>query len=131
MAEIPTTGAQAHYEAALAQGRFEIQRCDDCAAHVFYPRQVCPHCGGIDLRWTAPSGLGTVYASTTVCVDRANIHDVTLVDLDEGVRLMSRVANRPAGEVPIGLRVRARVQLDAGQPLLVFDAIDEAREAGA
>lgn len=122
MEQVPSTGAQAHYEAALGQGRFEIQRCSDCRAHVFYPRQVCPHCASLALQWVLPSGLGTVYATTTVCVDPKNRYDVTLIDLDEGVRLMSRVANRAAGEVPIGLRVKARVAQQDGRALLVFDA---------
>lgn len=124
MAEISPLGVQAHFETALAQGRFEIQRCDSCNTHVFYPRQVCPHCSSTSLRWIESVGLGTVYASTAVCVNPKRTYDVTLIDLDEGVRLMSRVANRVAGEVPIGLRVRARVEQSEGKALLVFDAVE-------
>lgn len=126
MTPVQSQGAQAHYEAALAQGRFELQRCASCQAHVFYPRQVCPCCAGLELEWVQPSGLGVVYASTTVCVNPKNIYDVVLIDLDEGVRVMSRVANRPVGEAPIGLRVKARVDHVDGRALLVFDAVEEA-----
>jgi uncharacterized OB-fold protein len=126
MEHVPPTGAQAHYEAALSQGRFEIQRCNDCHAHVFYPRQVCPHCAGMALQWVQPTGLGTVYATTTVCVDPKNTYDVTLIDLDEGVRLMSRVVDRAAGQTPIGLRVKARVAQNEARSLLVFDTHGEA-----
>jgi uncharacterized OB-fold protein len=124
MDQVQPMGAQARYEAALAQGRFEIQRCSGCEAHVFYPRQLCPHCGSTALLWVRPSGLGTVYASTTVCVNPKNIHDVSLIDLDEGVRLMSRIDNLPAGGAAIGQRVRARVSQESGRALLVFDALE-------
>jgi TRAP-type uncharacterized transport system substrate-binding protein len=42
----------------------------------------------------------------------------------EGVRLMSRVENRPSAEVHIGQRVRARVLVNEGRGLVVFDVID-------
>ena len=48
--------------------------------------------------------------------------NVSLIDLDEGPRLMSRVANLPPDQVRIGLRVRARIAKDQDQSVLVFDA---------
>lgn len=119
-------GVQARYEGALAQGRFEIQRCNVCSTYVFYPRQVCPHCGAGDLAWVAPSGLGTVYSTTTVRIDPRRPYDVSLIDLDEGVRLMSRIVDTAAGEVRIGQRVRARVQQNDGKVLLVFETSGDA-----
>lgn len=117
-------GPQARYEVALAEGRFEIQRCDGCNAYVFYPRQLCPRCGSTALSWAVPSGLGTVYSATTVRLDPNKPHDILLIDLDEGVRLMSRVVDRGAGQVRIGQRVRARVAQQAGAvPLLVFECV--------
>lgn len=119
-------GVQARYAGALAQGRFEIQRCTACRKYVFYPRQVCPSCGAGDLAWVAPSGLGTVYSTTTVRIDPRRPYDVSLIDLDEGVRLMSRVVDTVPGEVRIGQRVRARVQQSDGKALLFFQTSGEA-----
>ena len=51
-------GAEARYQAALNEGRFLIQRCNECHKHVFYPRMVCPHCGGASLAWVEPKGTG-------------------------------------------------------------------------
>mgnify|MGYP003346470269 CR=1 FL=1 len=48
--------------------------------------------------------------------------NVSLIDLDEGPRLMSRVANLAPDQVRIGQRVRARIVQEQGQGLLVFDA---------
>jgi uncharacterized OB-fold protein len=85
---------------------------------------VCPHCGSDELSFQAALGTGTVYAVTTVRrkAEAGGDLNVSLIDLDEGPRLMSRVANLPPDQVSIGLRVRARVVKDQDQSVLVFDA---------
>lgn len=121
-------GAQAHFEAELKQGRFLIQYCRACSRHVFYPRQGCLHCGAADtLEWAAPGGGGTVYSITTVHIGLPQPTDVSLIDLDEGVRMMSIVRNVAAGQLRIGQRVRALVAAAAGsEPARVMFDIDEA-----
>ncbi|HSW06810.1 Zn-ribbon domain-containing OB-fold protein [Aquabacterium sp.] len=118
--------AQRTYQAALNEGRWLIQHCTACQHAVFYPRELCPHCGAPALRWVAPSGLGTVYAVTTVRrkPDAGGDLNVTLIDLDEGVRLMSRVEGLASDAVRIGMRVRSRVTQQDGAGLVVFDAVD-------
>ena len=116
-------GVQAAHQAALDAGRFLIQRCGACGRHVYFPRELCPHCGSNDLDWVAPEGCGTVHAVTTVRrkADAGGDYNVSLIDLDEGVRLMSRVEGIPPAEVKIGQRVRARVAVNDGRGLVVFD----------
>ena len=115
-------GAEMRYQAALNEGRFLIQRCKDCKKHVFYPRVVCPHCSGDSLEWVEPRGTGVVYSTTTVRrkPEAGGDYDVSLIDLDEGVRMMSRVAGLPPTEVKIGMRVRAKVIDNKGAGLVVF-----------
>lgn len=122
-------GTLARHQAELAQGRFLIQRCDACAGHIYFPREVCPHCGSDQVQFVQPSGWGTVYATTTVRRKAAEGGDYNLsvVDLDEGPRLMSRIDNLPSEAVKIGQRVQARVIVQEGKGLVVFDA----REGGA
>jgi len=117
-------GAEARYQAALKEGRFLIQRCNDCHKHVFYPRVVCPHCGSASLAWVEPKGTGAVYSTTTVRrkPEAGGDYDVSLIDLDEGVRMMSRVEGLPPTEVKIGMRVRAKVIDNKGAGLVVFTA---------
>lgn len=119
------TGVQAFHQTELDAGRFLIQRCSDCSRHVYFPRESCPHCGSAALEWKLPSGLGTVHAVTTVRRKPAEGGDlnVSVIDLDEGVRLMSRVDNVAPGAVRIGQRVQARVQVKEGRGLVLFDAI--------
>jgi uncharacterized OB-fold protein len=121
-------GVQAFHQLELDAGRFLIQRCTACTKHVYFPRETCPHCGGAALEWATPAGTGTVYAVTTVRRKPAEGGDidVSLIDLDEGVRLMSRVDNRAPGTVKIGQRVKARVQVKDGRGLVLFDAIEGA-----
>ena len=121
-------GVLARHQAELDQGRWFIQRCTTCSQAVYFPRELCPHCGHLGLAWEAPSGLGTVHAVTTVKRKPADGGDlnVSIIELDEGVRLMSRVDNLAPADVKIGLRVRARVQVHEGRGLVLFDAIEGA-----
>lgn len=120
-----TTGAEETYLAALAGNRFVIQRCDRCCEALFFPRQFCPTCLGTDLHWIEPGGRGTVYATTTVRLKQDAPYNVSLVDLDEGVRMMSRVESVAPDQVRIGMRVKLRlVPQDKGPALVVFDPLE-------
>jgi uncharacterized OB-fold protein len=120
------TGVQAFHQAALDSGRFLIQQCNACGKHVYFPREICPHCGSAKLDWVTPSGGGTVYAVTTVRRKPADGGDynVSLIDLDEGVRLMSRVINLQPDAVRIGQRVRAHVEVSDGGGLVLVSALE-------
>ena len=115
-------GPEQAYKDKLAQGRFELQKCGGCGKHVFYPRVVCPHCGADKLGWVAASGAGTVYSATVVRrkPDAGGDYNVSLIDLDEGVRLMSRVVDVSPDAVCIGQRVTASVQITPEKGLIVF-----------
>lgn len=121
-------GVLAFHQAALNDGRFLIQRCGGCARGVYFPRELCPHCGHGQLAWETPQGTGTVYAVTTVRrkAEAGGDYNVSLVDLDEGVRLMSRVEGLVSTDVRIGQRVKARVLQHNGQGIVVFDPVDAA-----
>lgn len=121
------SGVQAAYQAALDAGRFEIQHCMACDRHQYFPRELCRHCGSDRLRLVTPGG-GTVYSTTVVRrkPEAGGDLNVALVDLDEGVRLMSRVEGLAPADVRIGQRVRARVSIDAGRGLVVFDPAGDA-----
>ena len=101
-----------------------FQRCNDCGAAIFPVRVSCPACGSLRLAAAVSAGRGVVYSTTTV-MRREGVHDVSLVDLDEGFRMMSEVVGIDPDEVRIGVRVRAREDADGR---LVFDPSD--RHAG-
>ncbi len=119
-------GAEAEYFAALQAGRLMIQRCGDCCRAVFHPRQFCPHCDCADLAWEEASGRGTVHTLTTVRIKPDRPYNVSLIELDEGVRMMSRVDGIAPDAVKIGMRVQARIAEQGGKPLVVFEVSGEA-----
>ncbi len=80
-------------------GRLAYQVAPDGTA-VFRPRV------GAGQQWAFSTGLGVVYATCTVRPRDGEPYDVSLIDLDEGFRMMSRVVGVPAEEVAIGARVR-------------------------
>ena len=117
-------GIQARHQSALDQGRFLIQHCGACDRHIYFPRELCPHCGALAPDLVATAGSGTVHAVTVMYrrAEQGGHHAICLVDLVEGVRLMSRVVGLAPEAVTVGLRVRARVQVRDGRGLVVFDA---------
>ncbi|MFD4839436.1 Zn-ribbon domain-containing OB-fold protein [Achromobacter sp. NPDC058515] len=121
-------GPQEQYFSALAEGRFQIQRCAGCGAHQFFPRVLCMHCGATDLAWTEPVGAGTVYSFSIVRrkPEAGGDYNVALIDLDEGVRMMSRVDGVAPERLRIGMPVKARVLRDEGQALVVFVSAEAA-----
>ncbi|MEN2385463.1 OB-fold domain-containing protein [Comamonas sp. A7-5] len=114
--------AQTHYQAELDAGRFAIQQCTSCQQHVFPPRELCPHCGASPLRWVRPSGQGTVYSTTTITrkAEAGGDYNVALIDLDEDVRMMSRIEGIAPERVQIGMRVTAQTIQHNGKGLVVF-----------
>jgi uncharacterized OB-fold protein len=116
------TGPQKVYFDALKGGTFRIQRCSACNKHVFYPRVLCSHCGSPELTWVDASGNGTVHSTTVVRrkADAGGDINIALIDLEENVRLMSRVEGMAPDEVKIGMPVKAAIITENDQPLLVF-----------
>ncbi len=122
--EIPVenTGPLQTFEDNLAKGEFKIQQCKECGQHVFYPRQLCNHCGSSSLKWVEISGRGTVYSTSVVRrkPERGGDYNISLIDLEEGPRMMSRVMDVEPTEVTIGMQVSAHVGLVEEKPAVVF-----------
>jgi len=116
-------GPEAHYFSNLDNGQFFIQHCDSCGRHIFFPKIICPYCGSDDIAWVKPSGNGVVY-SVSVILGRPGTgtdYNVALIDLEEGVRLMSKVEGISSNLIQIGAKVKVRVLNLDGKGLVVFD----------
>lgn len=96
----------------------ELQRCGDCRSALHPRRLLCPVCGSRRLADETSSGRGVVYSSTTVHA-RDGAYNVALVDLREGVRVMSTVVGLDPGDVRIGMAVRAH---DDGERIVFYAA---------
>ncbi len=113
-------GPDKTFQAFLAKGEFKIQLCADCQSHIFYPRIVCPHCGSGRVSWITASGKGVVYSTSTPRGTPEGDYNISLIDLEEGPRMMSRVVDISPEKVSIGMEVTAFVGELDGTPLVLF-----------
>ena len=103
-------GEEQRYFDYCQQGRLMIQRCPQCALHVFYPRAICPHCTGGDLEWVEAQGRGLVFTYAVhhrfpPGFEGAGPYVVAIVELAEGVRMMTRIMAAPE-DVSVGMEVQ-------------------------
>jgi uncharacterized OB-fold protein len=126
--EPPMSRVSEPYWEATREQRLVLQHCTACERAVWFPRVICPHCGGTELPWREVDGGGEVYAVSVQykpahpgLADRTP-YAVALVDLDAGVRVMSNVFGCPAEDVAVGDRVEAAWEpLSDGRHLLIFE----------
>jgi uncharacterized OB-fold protein len=107
----PDATQRPFFEAA-SRGELRYQRCPDCGHAQFYPRAVCTACGTTP-EWATASGRGRVHTFTVVRQNFAKPfrdelpYVVAMVELEEGVRMMTNITDCPAEDVHIGLAVEA------------------------
>ncbi len=107
---VPDAVTRPFWEAAK-QGRLLIQRCVACGSWQFFPQASCRRCWSQRLEWVEARGRGTVYAYTVIhrAPSRGFEADlpytVALVDLEEGVRMMSNIVEADPEEVRVGMPV--------------------------
>jgi uncharacterized OB-fold protein len=115
----------------VAHHRLLIQRCTSCAALRFPWLPGCNNCGGPDWDTVEASGEGTVYSYVVMHHPPFPAFDppyaVALVELAEGVRMISDVVGVPYDKVRIGMPVRLEFRsYDEELVLPVFRAREEA-----
>jgi uncharacterized OB-fold protein len=134
--EPPVNAESGPFWDATREGRLLVQWCTACDRGVFYPRAFCPHCGATQtaLEWRAASGRATVYAAGVEHKPSAGAwsggepYCVALVDLDEGVRMMTNIVDIPPDHVRIGLRVEVTWEpLSDGRQLPLFRPVGTQR----
>ena len=128
MPDLKTKSPNAVYTDHCKAGELAYQVDLDTGKAVFYPRIIAPGSGSARLEWRVSKGLGTVYATTAIANRNAPAHNVVLVDLDEGFRIMSRVEEIDAMDVRIGMRVQVRMAPGEGDqpPYPVFTVVGAA-----
>ena len=109
---LPTpTNITEEFWAAAKQKRLLLQYDPEADKYQFYPRGISIYTGKRNLEWREATGKGTVYSFTDTVIPTRGFENlapylIALVELDEGVRLMSLLHNCSADEVKIGMRVR-------------------------
>jgi hypothetical protein len=117
---------------ATREGRLVLQWCTACEEAIFYPRAFCPGCGAVGegLEWRPASGRATVYAQTVEHNPAASgaqfsggqPYVVALVELEEGVRMLTNIVGCDPESVQPGLAVRLTWEaLSDGRRLPLFE----------
>jgi uncharacterized OB-fold protein len=98
-------------------GELRFQRCTACGTWRHVPRPMCPGCGSWNFEWAKSAGRGRLFTWTVAC---RPMHPAftelpyapAVIELDEGVRMVSTIVDCPPADLRRGLRVR-----------VVFDAV--------
>ncbi len=104
-------GHAGDFYGSCKNGELRFQRCTDCRAWRHVPREMCAACGSFDWEWERSSGKGKVFSWTIA--DRAlhpefvsdTPYAPTIVETEEGVRLLTQVIDVEPEDLEIGLPV--------------------------
>jgi uncharacterized OB-fold protein/acyl dehydratase len=97
-------------------GTIPIQKCNGCNALYHPPRPMCQKCRSMDMGWIEASGRATLHSFTIIRHPQFPGYDfplvAALVDLEEGVRMVSNVVDCDAGDIRIGMALQGFIQTD-------------------
>jgi uncharacterized OB-fold protein len=123
-APIVTEDSAAFWDAA-DDGRVVAQRCAKCGRLRHPPRPMCPECRSLDVETVELSGRGTLYSYALLHHPQHPAFEypvfAALVDLEEGVRLVSNLVGVERDEIRIGMPLQVEfVETDGGHRIPVF-----------
>jgi NAD(P)-dependent dehydrogenase (short-subunit alcohol dehydrogenase family)/uncharacterized OB-fold protein len=130
--------------AAAAEGRFELQVCENCRAVQYPPREACHRCLAPRLTWRAQSGEGELLGTTTLHHSNDPFFRerlpwrLGLIRLDAGPSVIAhlhgdvgeppaRVPNQEAA--PLRIRIGARIDRAGAAVLIGFPPEESAHMA--
>jgi len=103
---IVTADSAGFWEAAAEQ-RLVAQRCGDCGRLRHPPRPMCPQCHSLSIEVVPLSGRGSLYSYSVLHHPQHPAFDypvlAALVDLEEGVRLVSNLTGVEPADIRIGM----------------------------
>ncbi|MBT4520906.1 MAG: DNA-binding protein [Halieaceae bacterium] len=97
------------------QESLHFQQCSQCGVFRHVPRETCAECNSFEWEWTKSSGRGTIFS--WVVINRA-LHPAfydpspdavpmapIVVEMEEGVRLVSNMVDCPPDQLEMGMPV--------------------------
>jgi len=116
-APIVTEDSAVFWDAA-SEGRLVAQKCGNCGVLRHPPRPMCGHCQSTEIEVVALSGRGSLYSYAILHHPRHPAFEypllAALVDLDEGVRLVSSLSGVAPAQIRIGMRLEVFFAPTAG-----------------
>jgi uncharacterized OB-fold protein len=108
------TGDTEFFWNGLRDNKLLIQRCGGCGKLRHPPRPMCPHCRSLQWEAIESSGRGTVYSYVMPHEPKFPFFEypyvVVLVELEEGVRLVSNLTGIDPADVRPGMPVEVYYQ---------------------
>jgi uncharacterized protein len=114
------------YFEGCSQDELRIRTCNACGARFRFSHELCPQCWSADLGWERASGLATVSHFTVVhqapvpAFQAESPYVLAMVELDEGVRMMTNVVDCDPESVAIGMKVSVRFEARGEVRIPVF-----------
>ncbi len=96
---------------AVKQHKLVFQKCKDCGLLVHRPRPMCPRCNSMEREWSPSTGKGVVYSWVNFVYANAAYpgikvpYTVVVVEMAEGVRMISNLYDVKPEEVYVGMPV--------------------------
>lgn len=88
-----------------------FQKCTTCKTWRHIPRPMCAKCNSIEWEWAKATGRGKIFSWT---ITRVPLHPaftsqvpyaLLIVEMEEGVKMVSGLRNLPPDEIALGLDV--------------------------
>ncbi len=108
------------------ENKLLLKKCTGCGHIDFPPYMYCTECMSLEHEWIESSKKGTVYSFSITYVGAPPAftedqpYTLVFVDLDEGVRMLSRIVDCPSEDVKIGMEVEAVFDPVTGDTTLVM-----------
>lgn len=89
--------------------KLHLQRCKHCKRFMHPPRPMCYHCQTFEMEWVPSTGNGVIYSY--IVYQRPTYpafevpYECILVELGEGVRIVSNMVDCEPDEIYIGMPV--------------------------
>lgn len=114
------------YFEGCALGELRLRRCLRCDARFRFAHSWCPRCWSADLGWDRAGGQGRVSHFSIVhqapyeAFEDDAPYVIALVDLDEGVRMMTNIIGCDPRQVYVGMDVQVHFEPRGAVTLPMF-----------
>jgi uncharacterized protein len=123
---VPTRDDQFFWD-GVAEHKLLLQRCGECRVLRHPPQPMCAACGSLAIDAVEASGRATVFTWMISAPSRPDATErvVALVELEEGIRMVSNLVGVGRDEARIGMAVAVEfVEVDDGVTLPQFRPVE-------
>ncbi len=108
--------------------RLEANKCNNCGKIFFPPRLICSNCKSRDFAPIKLPKEGKIYSFTIIRTPSSEFKDyspfaIAIIELDNGVKLMSQVVDCDFNDLEIGTRVKLvfrKIQEDGSSGIIAY-----------